>query len=171
MTRFTATKKRLEHELPLFRRNARSVVEHVDARERAGVRDPHADAAAGRRELDRVRDEIVDRDTQLARIAGHLDRLRVELDVERLALDLDPVLCDRALDEPARIERYPVETRCFVLPRAEIQQVLDVRLQLQPVLLQNLRDLLLRRLERSGRTLGEQVRALTQARERGLQLV
>ena len=70
-----------------------------------------------------------------------------------------------------QLELRELERRSLRLPGAERQQVLDELLQLDAVVAQDARDLLLLAVELADRAVEQQLRAFADVRERRLQLV
>src|SRR5690606_30524482 len=126
---------------------------------------------AARQELDRIRHEILEHEPKLALVGSHAYGTPGDLQPNLLVRDGQAMLAQHAEDEPLELEFGDLERGGLRLPSAEVQQVLDERLELQAVLAQDAGDLLLLYLELADGTVQQQLGALADVGEGGLELV
>ena len=129
------------------------------------------DRAAARRELDRVRQQVLEHELELAFVGEHVDRADRELQLDLLVRQHEPMLAQHAEDHRLQLELRQLERRRVRLPGAERQEVLDELLQLDAVVAQDARHFLLLDVERADGAVEQQLRAFANVRERRLELV
>ena len=95
----------------------------------------------------------------------------LEAELDLLVRDHEPVLAQHAEDHGLQLELREIERRRLGLPSAERQQILDELLQLDAVVAQDARDLLLLVVELADGAVEQELGAFADVRERRLQLV
>src|ERR1700675_1217287 len=97
--------------------------------------------------------------------------LQLQFRTDASGLDRKPMILDDLVHDAVESQRRQIQTPDALLGAMVIEQVLDQRLKLHALLLQNGDDFPLRSGERSDGSFDQQFRALPQRRERSLQLM
>src|SRR6476646_4051929 len=163
--------ERLEDSLAILGMHAGAVVGHVDHELGALHLGGDLDGSFARSELDRVREQVLEHELQLALVREHLDRGDLEVELDLLVRDREPVLAQDAEHHGLQLELCEIERRGLGLPGAEREQIFDELLQLDAVVAEDARDLLLLVVELADGAVEQELGALADVRERRLQLM
>ena len=144
---------------------ARSRVPEFEYKTRWRLARANGDESTLWRELDRIRQQIINNRADFVAIRVHNYVFDFELQLNMGGFQRQSLRLGDEYDELAQGEIRQRQHLALGLPRREAQQVLDELLQLQPVHAQNVRDFALRLLEVADRSVEQQFRALADVGE------
>src|SRR5690606_34139384 len=163
--------ERVEYARSFVLRYSRAGVGEFDHETVGSTRRTHGDRTAGRRELDGVRQQVVEHRSHLVLVGAHDEIVDVEPQVDPPALECQPLRLGDVDDLRTQRVLRQREHLALRLPRAEAQEVLDELLQLDAVGAQDVRHFALRLGELPDRAVEQKLGALADVGERCLELV
>ena len=163
--------ERIEDMCALLRRNARTAVRDIHHEILARASRADVNGAALRRIFDRVGQQVLEDQPQLAAVRDQRDVLDLHVEPHALREQRELLVLQHLLDDRAQPELAGLEADAVGLPGAEGQQVLDEPLQLDAVLAQDAGDLALIGVELAHRAIHQQLGAFADIGERRLQFM
>ena len=163
--------ERVENMCTLFRPECPDRCPRRRARDFARAARADVDRAALRRIFDRVGQQVLEDQPQLAAVGDQRDILDLHFEPHALGEQRELLVLQHLLDDGAQAELAGLETDAVGLPRAEGEQVLDEPLQLDAVLAQDAGDFALIGVELADSAIHQQFGAFADVGERRFQLV